>query len=219
MNITPRFGMFAAAGAALALASCSTGGKSPSGFLPNYAQMNAGYGTENAVSSYLKPGVDLKKYDSVIVEPVTTVIASPEISPAVTAQLAAYLSTALCSQMAADLKIVSVAGPKTLRVRTDLTDVIEGQKTGSPVTTLHANPSASLTGTLGSATVATFVSNVSFEGEILDSVSGERLMALIDHRIGSKRPATASTPWTKVQSMIDQGAGRLRARFKAVRSR
>lgn len=219
MNTITRLGMFAAAGAALALSSCSTGGKSPSGFLANYAQLNAGYGTADAVSSFVKPGADFGKYDSVIIDPVTTVIATPGISPAVSDQLAAYLGGSLHSQMSSGLKIVSVPGPTTLRVRTGLTDVIEGRKAGQPVTTLHPDPKITLTGNLGSANIATFVSQVSFEGEVVDSVTGERLVALVDHRLGVKREATATTSWASVRSAIHQGVGRLRERFKAVGAR
>ena len=217
MNIITRLGLFATAGAALALSSCATGGKSPSGILSNFAQLDAGYGTENAVSSYVKPGADLKHYDSVIIDPVTTVVATPGISAAVTEQLAAYLSESLHGQMAGQLKVVSAAGPKTLRVRTGLTDVITADQAGKGVTAVHAAPRATLSGKLASAEVADFVSKVSFEGEILDSVSGERLVALIDHRLGSKREATAATTWAAVRSGVNQGVVRLRERFKAVR--
>jgi hypothetical protein len=219
MNTITRLGMFAAAGAALALSSCSTGGRSPSGFLANYAQLNAGYGTADAVSSFVKPGVDFGKYDSVIIDPVTTVVATPGISPAVSDQLAAYLGGSLHSQMSSGLKIVSVPGPTTLRVRTGLTDVIEGRKDGKPVTTIHPDPKITLSGNLGSANIATFVSQVSFEGEVVDSVTGERLVALIDHRLGVKREATATTSWASVRSAIQQGVGRLRERFKTVGAR
>ncbi len=219
MNPITRLGLFATAGAALALSACSTGGKSPSGFLSNYSQLNAGYGTANAVSSFVKPGVDFKKYDGVLIEPVTTVIASPGISPAVTDQLAAYLAESLRSQMPGRLKIVSVAGPTTLRIRTNLTDVIEDQKAGKPVTTLHPNPAVTLSGPLGSPALANFVSHVSFEGEIVDSVSGERLMALVDHRLGAKREATPATSWSSVRSAIQQGVARLRERFNAASAR
>ena len=217
MNIITRLGLFATAGAALALSSCATGGKSPSGILSNFAQLDAGYGTENAVSSYVKPGADLKHYDSVIIDPVTTVVATPGISAAVTEQLAAYLSESLHGQMAGQLKVVSAAGPKTLRVRTGLTDVITADQAGKGATTVHAAPRATLSGKLASAGVADFVSKVSFEGEILDSVSGERLVALIDHRLGSKREASAATTWAAVRSGVNQGVVRLRERFKAVR--
>jgi hypothetical protein len=207
----------ALAAIALTLSACSIGGRSPSGFLGNYKQLDAGYGTENAVSSYLKPGVDLKKYDSVIIDPVTTVVASPGISAEVKDQLAAYVGESLRAQSAGRLKLTGTPGPTTLRVRTALTDVVEGQAHGKPVTTVHANPQATLAGKLGSAEIASFISHVSFEGEILDSTTGERLSAMVDHRIGKKREATPATSWAAVRSATNQGAARLWQRFSAVR--
>ena len=146
-------------------------------------------------------------------------VATPGISPQVQEQLAAYLSEALRTHAAAELKTVSVPGPKTLRIRTALTDVIEGQKAGTPVATVHPGAKATLTGNLGSAEVASFVSRVSFEGEILDSLTGERLLlANIDHRIGKKREASATTSWASVSSAINQGVARLNGRFKTLRN-
>ena len=97
--------------------------------------------------------------------------------------------------------------------------MIEGQKAGRPVTTVHPAPKATLTGNLGSAEVAALVSSVSFEGEVVDSVSGERLVALVDHRLGKKREATPTTSWASVRSAIHTGVERLRARFTAVSGR
>jgi Protein of unknown function (DUF3313) len=219
MHTIKRLGLFATAGVALAISSCSTGGRSPSGFLSNYSQLDGGYGTADAVSSYVKPGADLKKYDSVLIDPVTTVVATPGISPEVSGQLAAYLTESLRGRLGAEMKLASVPGPTTLRVRTALTDVVEGGAAGKPVKTVHTAPGAGLSGTLGSAEVAGFVSNVSFEGEILDSVTGERLCALADHRIGAKREATAATTWAGVRSAIHQGVVKLQERFTAVRGR
>lgn len=209
----------AVAGAALSITSCSVGGRSPSGFLGNYKQLDAGYGTADALSSYVKPGVDLKKYDSVMIDPVTTVVATPGISAEVKDQLAAYLGDSLGSQLKGKMKIVGAPGPTTLRVRTALTDVVEGQKAGKPVTTVHSSPKAALSGNLGSDAIASFISNVSFEGEILDSATGERLTALCDHRLGKKREATAATSWAAVRSGANQGAARLWQRFESARSR
>ena len=209
--------MIAIAGAALAVTSCSTGGRSPSGFLGNFKQLDAGYGTADAVSAFVKPGADLKRYDSVIIDPVTTVVGTPGISAEVEGQLAAYLGGSLQSELGGKLKIVSIPGPTTLRVRVALTDVVENRKPGTPVTTVHANPRATLNGTLGSETIAAFISNVSFEGEILDSVSRERLTALCDHRLGVKREAKAGTTWAAVRSATSQGAARLWQRFEAAK--
>ncbi len=219
MKTIHRIGLLAIAGASLSISSCSTGGRSPSGFLGNFKQLDAGYGTADAVSSYVKPGVDLKHYDSVIIDPVTTIVATPGVSAAVTDQLAAYESEALRGQLAGKMKIVSVSGPGTLRVRVALTDVLENHRSGSAVTTVHSDAKAALSGNLGSGTVAMFVSNVSLEGEILDSVTGERLCALCDHRIGAKREAGANTSWAAVRSATNQGAARLWNRFAVVRAR
>jgi hypothetical protein len=202
---------------ALPVSSCSTGGRSPSGFLDNYSQLDLGYGTADTVASFLKPGVNLQKYDSVMFDPVTTVVATTGISTEVKEQLAAYLSASLRSQVSGNIRVVNTPGPTTLRVRTAFTDVIEGVKAGPAITTVHSNPQARLSGQLGSAEVAAFVSNVSFEGEILDSVTGERISALIDHRIGVKREATAVTSWASVRSATNQGAARLWKRFETAR--
>jgi hypothetical protein len=217
MKSAHRIGAILTAGVSLVVSSCSTGGRSPSGFLSNFSQLDAGYGTADAVSAYLKPGVDLKKYDSVIIDPVTTVVSASAVSQEVKDQLAAYLSSSLRSQVAPKLKVVGSPGPTTLRVRTALTDVLEGNKSAKAVTTVHSNPRATLSGKLGSASLAAFISNVCFEGEILDSATGERLSALSDHRIGVKREATAATTWESVRSATNQGAARLWQRFSAAR--
>lgn len=208
----------AALAATLGLVSCSTGGRSPSGFLGNYAQLNSGYGTEDAVSAFVNPEANFRKYDSVIFDPVTTVVASPAATPAVTDQLAAYLSEALRKELGARMAVVGTPGPTTMRVRVALTDVIEGSSpAGVPVRQVHTSPQATMTGKLGSPELAAFISQVSFEGEIVDSVSGERLSALIDHRLGKKREATPDTSWAGVRSATSQGAKRLADRFFAAR--
>lgn len=217
MKSAHHFGLIVTTGVSLVVSSCSTGGRSPSGFLANYSQLDAGYGTANAVAAYVKPGVDLRKYDSVMIDPVTTVVAAAGISPEVKDQLAAYLTGSLRSKVPADLKLVSSPGPATLRVRTALTDMIEDGKAAIAVTTMHSSPRATLSGKLGSDELAAFISDVSFEGEILDSSSGERISALSDRRIGAKREATAATNWEAVRSAANQGAARLWQRFSAAR--
>lgn len=217
MKSIHRIAAAALAGGVLAISSCSTGGRSPSGFLANYRQLDAGYGTADAVSVYVKPEADFKKYDRVIIHPVTTVVATPGISTAVKEQLAAYLEDSLRSQVKGGLQIASTPGPTTLMVRTALTDVVEGRESGTPVSAVHVEPRATLSGKLGSEATAAFVSNVSFEGEIVDSVTGERLCALVDHRLGVKREVSASTSWTEVRNAANQGAARLWKRFAAAR--
>ena len=215
MKITPVIRLSFVVGLVIAISSCATGPRSPSGFLSNYSDFDTGYGAGDAVSAFLKPGVDFRRYDSVIIDPVTTVISSPGVSPAVRDQLAAYLSEGLAAELSGSLRVVGTPGPTTLRIRTALVDVIEGQSYGKPTTIVHTTPQATLTGSLGSPELAAFISNVSFEGEILDSVTRERLAGLCDHRLGVKREATPETRWASVRSATRQGAKRLHERFIA----
>ena len=218
MNTFTRLGILLLAGTTFTLVCCapSGGGKSPSGFLSNYKQLDAGYGTRDAVSVYVKQGVDLKKYDSVLLDPVVTIVADPKVSAPVKDQLAAYVDDSLHKHAAGDFKIVTTPGPRTLRVRAALTDVVEGGKAGAPVTTVHKNPRATLKGPLGPE-AAGFVAKLSFEGEIVDSVTGERLAASTDQRLGAKRDVTARTAWKDVWSGVNQSANRLYGRFLTVR--
>jgi hypothetical protein len=198
--------------------SCSVGGRSPSGFLSNYDQLNAGYGTRDAVSAYLNPEANLGQYDSVIIEPVTTIFATSGVSPVVSSQLAAYLSASLQQEIGPVLRVVATPGPRTLRFRCALTDVIEGREAANPTTTVHTAPTATLSGPLGSHELAAFISHVSFEGEILDSTSGKRLGAMCDHRLGAKRQASPSSTWDGVRSATRQGVVRMKDRFLSARS-
>jgi hypothetical protein len=217
MHTVTRIASLLLAGSVFTLVSCSTGGDhSPSGFLSNYKQLDAGYGTDNAVSVYVKSGVDLKKYDSVLLDPVVTIVADPKVGAPVKDQLASYVSDSLRKHAAGDFKIVTTPGPKTLRVRAALTDVVEGGNAGTPVTTVHKNPRATLKGPLGPE-AAGFVAKLSFEGEIVDSVTGERLAASTDQRLGAKRDVTATTTWKDVWSGVNQSANRLYGRFLNVR--
>jgi hypothetical protein len=194
--------------------------RSPSGFLTNFDQLDAGYGTEDAVAAYVAPDANARAYHSLMIDPVTTVIASTAVSPQVAEQLAADVQNALHNEFKPHIQIVSAPGPGTLRLRAALTDVISGHhEVGKPVTTRHLAPRETLTGKIGDELVASFISKVSFEGELVDSVSGKRLAALVDHRLGKKREATAETSWAAVRSGASMGAKKLAQRFLNARGR
>lgn len=171
------------------------------------------------MGSYLNPEMNARGYHSLMIDPVTTVIASSAVSPQVAEQLAADLQNAMHDEFKQHITIVSVPGPGTLRLRAALTDVISGHPVvGKPVTTRHISPRETLTGKIGDQTLAAFITKVSFEGELVDSVSGKRLAALVDHRLGTKREATADTTWASVRSGASMGAKKLAQRFLRARN-
>lgn len=199
--------------------SCSLS-RSPSGFLTHFDQLDAGYGTTDAVASFVAPDANAASYHSLMIDPVTTVIANPSVNPQVAEQLAAYVQETMNEEFGRQIRIVSVPGPGTLRLRAALTDVISGKPVqGKPVVVKHLAPKASYTGKLGSAEAAAFISSVCFEAELVDSVSGKRLAALIDHRLGNKREATPDTSWAAVRSGASMGSKKLAQRLADARKR
>jgi hypothetical protein len=205
--------------AGFALVSCSTS-RSPSGFLANFDQLNAGYGTEDAVASFVAPDANIRAYHSLMIDPVTTVIANPAVSPQASEQIASYVLDALHNEFRQHIAIATAPGPGVMRLRAALTDVISGYPVeGKPVTTRHGHPQATFSGNIGDDALAAFISKVSFEYEVVDSVSGKRLVALVDHRLGNKREATAETSWAAIRSGANVGAKKIVQRYTYARDR
>ncbi|MHC4923544.1 MAG: DUF3313 domain-containing protein [Planctomycetota bacterium] len=208
---------------ALSLASvlltgaCSSPDTSPSGFLSNFSQLGGGYDTANSVAGYLSPGADMSRFDSILFDPVVTIIDAEAVDSAVAEQLAAYMHESLRAEFGKKFKLVDTPGATTARVRTALTDIIAGQPATKPVTLAFPQPSGRLSGNLATQNVADFVANVSFEGEVLDSSTGERLVAVSDQRFGVKREATPDTTWETVREMVQEGAVNLRRRTEGLR--
>jgi len=215
MKIVSLLGFLGAFGGAVFLSSCASSTKSPSGFLSNYQQLGSGYQTADAVAGYIDPKIDPAKYDSIIIDPVTSILAhSQDVNSAAVEQMAAYLQESLRSELGKKLRIVNTPGPTTARLRVAMTDMVEGAAAGTPATKVFQNPKARLRGAIGSKQTADFISKVSLEGEIVDSVTGRRLLASSDQRFGVKREVTPSTDWRAVKTMIDKAAANFRERLE-----
>ncbi|MGE9269474.1 MAG: DUF3313 domain-containing protein [Verrucomicrobiales bacterium] len=206
-----------AAGLTLLATSCGTQ-SSPSGFLTNFGQLGGGYDTTNTLAAYTAPGLDLTDYDSVYIEAPTTIIDVDKHDPRVAEQLSAYVVRSLRSEFGKRLKIVGEPGPRTIRVRTALTDIVEGTPATTPVTTVYSDPKAPMRGAVGSA--AEFISSISFEGEALDGATGKRLAASSDQRSGTKRDnIAADTDWVAVQAMVEKWAAHMAERLEGAQAR
>lgn len=217
MKISTLTGLVAASALSLIATSCTTG-SSPSGFLNNFGQLGGGYDTTNALAAYTAPGLDLTDYDSIYIEAPTTIIDVDKHDPKVAEQLASYMVRSLRSEFGKQLKIVGAPGPRTIRVRTALTDIVAGTTPTTPVTTTYANPKAPLRGAVGSA--APFIASISFEGEALDGETGKRLAAMSDQRTGAKTDKiNPMTDWVAVKAMVEEWAARMAGRLTAAQAR
>jgi hypothetical protein len=206
------------------VAGCAATRKSqsvePSGFLADYSQLREGRG-EQALLIYINSQANFANYDRVIVDPIS-IWTRPDVAIADVPRdelqhLADYLHTALLKQLQLDFTLVERPQPGALRIRMAITEASKSNvaldlaSTVLPTTRLLSELKNLSTGTQA------FVGRVAIEIEILDAVSGERLIAAVDERAGSKRLRGSTSAWSDVYSAFDYWAEVLRARLTAMR--
>lgn len=161
----------------------------PSGFLGDYAQFETVPDRGNALR-YEKPGLDLANYDGFILEP-TVVSLRPgsdgeNVEPAELLRLADYLHRALEIALRGAYPVVEEPAPGVARLRIAITDIVATKPTANTAGTLLVPlrvVSASKRAVQGTDL---FVGEVAIEGELSDSQSGERLVAVVDRKAGGK---------------------------------
>ncbi len=208
----------------IAIAGCAATQQSqsvePSGFLADYSQLREGRG-EQALLVYINPQANFARYDRVIVDPIT-IWTRPGAEIAAVPRdelqhLADYLHSALRTQLQLDFALVEHTQPRALRIRMAITEAQKSKVALDLASTVL--PPARLLSELKNLSTGTqaFVGRVAIEAEILDAVSGERLIAAVDERAGSKRLRGSTNAWSDVYSAFDYWAEVLRARLTAMR--
>lgn len=172
-----------------------------SGFLVDYSQLTPG-GEDRAALTYVDPGVDFKKYDSLMFDRVSVWL-SPEaenrdVDPAVFKKMSDYFRNALVEAVEDGYTVVDQPGSNVIRVRAAITDV-------EPSDPVAKSLSVDNIGTGGAGA----------EMELLDSINSERLAAAVDRRRGGK-PASRAV-WEDTKDVFDYWARRFRERLDAAR--
>lgn len=220
--------IFVAALLVIALSACSvteqtkpeSGSAVPtSGFLKNYSQLQPG-GKDQALLVYINPNVNWTQYRSVMILPVTVGLgADSQVSDQDQQVLASYYYHALEKALSPDYAIVDAPGPGVLTIRVALTDA----STATPVlrTISVIIPQARVLN-MGKNLVSgsyAFVGSARSEGEILDSVTGERLAAAVDERSGGLSVKNASVwQWGDAENAMDYWAQRTAQRLTQLRT-
>ncbi len=133
--------------------------------------------------------------------------------------LAGHLYTAMKTQLKQDYMLVDRAGPGVMRVTVAITEargsnvVLDVVSTVAPPARLISAGTRLVTGTNA------FVGKAAVEGEILDSLSGDRLIAAADERAGAKVLRGSGGTWEDVKESYDYWAERLRSRLAELRTR
>jgi hypothetical protein len=207
-------------------AGCSTTHRvrevTKSGFLKDYSMLREGSGDEPLLY-YLNPKAKFADYDKIIIDPVTVCRGKnstlADVSPRDLRRLASYFQGALERQLGKSYRIVHEPCPKALRLRAAIT-----QAKGSTVVLDIAStvlPQVRLISAVKRLAVGThaFVGEAAVEGEILDAVTGERLMAGVDERAGNKVFRGSWDKWDDVKSGFDAWAEGLRNRLAKLRKK
>ncbi len=174
----------------LLLFGCESNPPTPqkSGFLKDYAKLQPMPDRPQALY-YEKPNIDWSKYTQILIEPVriqrTTSDDGSSMSRRDRLMLGIYFEYTMRDAVQRKYRIVQQPGPGVLRVRAAINDVKSADS-------LLNELSAPAGGAYG---------EVSMEGELVDAMTGERLVAMVDTKAGSMFASYSS--WDDVTQAFD----------------
>jgi hypothetical protein len=215
-------------GLALGLSGCvtthQTRGTETSGFLKHSDQLNKG-ADGDALLVYNNPAADFGKYTSIQIDKIQ-VYAGPESKLAKVPKedvkrLVNYLDAALRKQLKGDYRVVTTAGPKTMRLRVAVTDAKASRVTLDTLSAIMP-PGMAISALTKMATgTASAVGSTSIEAELVDSVTGERLFAAVDERAGRKYTGKFDKfdKWQDVRDAYDYWAERTKTRLTELKAK
>lgn len=212
---------------ALVIAGCATTEQVPdvrmSGFLGDYSQLHRGK-SEQAEFVYRDRNVDLNKYQRVILDPVQLWAADDKASALGRLSredqqlLVDYLYVLLNDALKRDYAIVNEIGADVMRIRCAITEA----RATSPVKDLLSTVTPVGLGISYAKRIVlgthSGVGVVSVEGELLDSVTGQRLAAVVDRRAGTKSVLGKPTRWGDVQDAFNFWARRMQTNLALLRA-
>lgn len=179
---------------------CGPKAQKQTGFLSDYSKLEE----ESEASLRYLDKAALKRYSGFIVDPVQVRIysekkADKKLTAEQIADLTGYMHKKMVEAVeGAGKKVAHWPGPGVARLRIALTNI---QKTDA----INLLPQATLIG-VG-------VGGASVEAEIIDSMNGQQIGAIVQSRQGSHIPFATMGDWTAAKSVIDGWAQKLQERL------
>jgi len=199
-------------GCALALAGCGSTKQArsvtASGFLGDYSQLKPAPGnSDDPLLIYINPTADCKKYKSILVEPVSLWAKADgssfaKLEPADRTWLVTEAAKTLSEAVAkAGYPEASQPGSDVLRLRAALTEAEKSNVMMKEASILAPYVSGAATVWAEGKGQALFTGDAAFEVEATDSVTGERLYAAADKRVGKMDPRNYHS-WDDVKDSL-----------------
>jgi len=197
----------------LSAAGCSST-PSHSGFLGDYSGLT--HQSDSQVRQiYRKSGGDLSQYNKVIIEPVVFFFNPKSGYQGVRATdlqyLANYFEKAMINALSNRYPIVQQPGPGVLKVRAAITDLVMTNPRLIQDSTTAGFADPAVPGqTIDNPDVHIHIGGASMEAEMVDSQSGERLVAAVDWRGPDITSRDSMGSWDDAKKAFDFWAGLLR---------
>jgi hypothetical protein len=190
----------------------------PSGFLSDYSQLQPG---KDEVLTYLDAAAPWSEYSSVLIEPVTFWAGDmSKVPPEDQKALAEYATVALREHLGKPFALVEQSASGAIRVRAALTDAEAATPLARSIS-MAPIPAVRVLLTLWYSAAGSypFVGAAQWEAELTDSLTGRRLAASLDRRIGGGSILnTAVWRWGDAEQVIDEWAETLAQRLVDLRS-
>jgi hypothetical protein len=198
--------------------SCTTTHQTPkaatSGFLKDYSQLKEGKG-EQALMVYIDPDVNFSRYNKIMIDPIRLMASEDsdmaKISKEDFQKIADYFYAALLENLSKDYTVVTESGDRTMRLRVALTDVRKSKVVLDTISSV--GPILIAISAVKKVATGTHVGIGSAIGEmeLLDSVSGKRLIAAVDGRAGRKYTGRLDKfgKWNDTKDACDYWAQRI----------
>ncbi len=208
-----------------ACASMQARSTETTGFLGDYSQLKKG-GEDQALLVYIDPKADIKAYNKILMDPIR-MYASKEnsqmmdVSSEDQRKLLNYADAAVREKLAKDYVFVQQPGPGVMRLRIAITEadssyvVLDTVSTILPIGLAIAGIQTLATGS------CSFVGSAGIEVEMQDSLTGKRLAAAVDRRVGGKVTGEFDkfNKWHTVENAVDYWAERMQERLAELRAK
>ncbi len=181
-------------------------------FLDDYSQLKEGP-EGDALLSYWKKGVNWPSYKKIILAPVVIKKSKGsglfDMTHADTYRLKELLDYRMQEALKNNFKLVAKPGKDTLLIQFAITDVETSIVLLDAFSSIY--PSARVLSALKHLVTGTesFVGKASIEGKVMDSITGDLLMASADARAGGKTLAGSSDEWDDIEQAYQYWAGQL----------
>ncbi len=194
----------------------------PSGFLKDYSNLQKGEG-EDPLLFYINPETDFSKYTKIFIKPLEVWKQSDDSLKDVSEEdlnmLAYFLYQSLNTELEKDYEIVGINGSDVMELRVAITEAKGSNVALDSITSVV--PQARLLSKVKKLATGTeaFVGGAAIEAEIVDSVSGSRLMAMVDEKSGSKSIKGSTNTWSDVEKAYQEWAQGLKNRLDKLRTK